>query len=533
MSDRFPCISFDGQWIYTGHQDVYRSPALGGTPEQLVFKASRPKELADGRILMSRNAPGSVQDGTVLVWDGLGLAEFVPPGLEGWSCDNGLFAGWRRNDRLKAITRSSDWHTAGLVDLVGISSLEVDEVEIDRGPIYDPRYTGEMLVWSKDVRGQRRTYGRLRHGAPTEDLTVLAGNEFWPVAIETRHGPQVMNHGDEHCFMRPWGPQQYQGHIVRVGITDRPDGRELPDGRVLVAFSDQRSLQREFVDMTAPTVDVRRLSTPQPDPTPNPQPPDPPEERPVEFESKHTDVMEALNARFPAPVTQEGPMREWSQKLAEQLLFSFPGERWGCKSTRPGSTQSFDVIAREAGGRLWGYDLAFDGGASHARLNTHPQPMDLTGQAFIPVFATNHLGRPQPQPQPDPGPGPTPIPNPDPTPQPVDLTQVLQVLNILTARVTELLARPTVDVQALTDTVNGLRTFVENDGVVGRLLVLDNKVSQLLARREPERCRSPFRIAAGAAVAEDERIGLAEIVEILRRLLPALEALAAGGETGT
>lgn len=123
-----------------------------------------------------------------------------------------------------------------------------------------------------------------------------------------------------------------------------------------------------------------------------PPPVDPPKETPVEFESKHTALMEAVNARFPAPVTQEGPMREWTETLMEQFAFSFPGEGWGCKSTSRGSTQSFDVGAREAGNRLWGYDLAFDGGSPRARLDTSPSPLDLTGQAFISVTPTNHLG---------------------------------------------------------------------------------------------------------------------------------------------
>lgn len=504
MSDRFPSISADGQFIYSGHVDVYRSPARGGTPELLVRQASRPKAIGGGAVLMSRNAPGTVGDGAVLVWEDGGWRELVPPGLEGWSADNGLFAGWHRSDRLKAITRSSDGHTAGLVDLNGISALEVDSVEIDRGPIYDPRYTGETLVWSKIVGGQRRTYGRIAHGAPTEDLTVLAGNEFWPIAVElaTAFGSStwVLNHGDEHCFLRPWGPQQYQGHIVRVGITDRPDARQLADGLVLVAFSDLRELQREFVDLHAATVDVRRPVAPQPQPNPQPQPePEPPEETPVEFEAKHTALMEAFNDRFPAPVTDEAAMRAWTQRLAEQFTFSFPLETWGCKSTRPGSTQSFDVIAREEGGKLWGYDLAIGGGSPGAHLNTSPEPMDITGQAFIDVTPTNHLGAAPPPDEPGDD------DDEPPAPAPVDLRPVLQRLDALSGQVAELLARPVPsDTGELKQTVEALKTFVENTAQ-GKLLVLDNKLDQLLARREPEKCRFRFGLREGDAAAEGEQ----------------------------
>jgi hypothetical protein len=71
------------------------------------------------------------------------------------------------------------------------------------------------------------------------------------------------------------------------------------------------------------------------------------------------------------------------------------------------------VMARQAGGRLWGYDLAFDAGSSRARLDTSPNAMDLTGQAFIPVTAKNHLGTATPG-TPNPG---TPPPSGKPIPE--------------------------------------------------------------------------------------------------------------------
>jgi len=74
---------------------------------------------------------------------------------------------------------------------------------------------------------------------------------------------------------------------------------------------------------------------------------------------------------------------------------------------------------------------------------------------------------------------------------------VLQRLDTLTALVQQLLARPTADVQAVQDNVSALRTFVEHTQQ-GKLLVLDNKLDQLLARREPERCRSRFGLSGDA-----------------------------------
>jgi hypothetical protein len=143
---------------------------------------------------------------------------------------------------------------------------------------------------------------------------------------------------------------------------------------------------------------------PPPVEPPPPLPVEPPKEIPLEFELKHTELMEMVNARFPAPVTQEVRMRDWTRLLAEQFAFSFPAEGWGCKSTSRGSTQSFDVMARQAGGRLWGYDLAFDGGSPRARLNTEPEAIDLAGQAFIPVTPVNHLGAAPPVTPPTPPP---------------------------------------------------------------------------------------------------------------------------------
>lgn len=172
-----------------------------------------------------------------------------------------------------------------------------------------------------------------------------------------------------------------------------------------------------------------------------PPPVEPPKENPVEFEQKHTALMEAVNARFPAPVTQEGPMREWTQLLAEQFAFSFPGETWGCKSTSRGGTQSFDVMARQAGGRLWGYDLAFDAGSSRARLDMSPDPMDLTGQAFIPVTPKNHLGSTPPTP------GPTPTPTPPPSSRPFPSFRVPEdiFLHAYTTYIGGLYARDQID----------------------------------------------------------------------------------------
>jgi hypothetical protein len=81
--------------------------------------------------------------------------------------------------------------------------------------------------------------------------------------------------------------------------------------------------------------------------------------------------------------------RTWMKQLAEQMAHNFPGEGWGCKaadSTRP---QSPNVLARETAGRLYGYDLL--PGAGDVLVAT-ATPMDLTGQQFIAVTPTDHVG---------------------------------------------------------------------------------------------------------------------------------------------
>lgn len=407
MSDRFPSISWDGL-------DIAASALpRGGRAVQYVGGAQshawQPREVerdASGGVwytltslLFVRNHDGHPQNGAILLWDGTAVSTFHAPGLEGWSCHNGNFAGWRRGDRLKAITVSRGGHRAGTVDLGGDVILEVDGVEIDRGPIAEPRYTGEALVWCKWIDGVRRIFGRNHHGAPTETLSwPFPDDEFWPLAIETPRGFYVLTHGHPEkgrpLWLRPWAVGQTHGHIVATGFTDRPDALAVDGATVLVAFSNLVALQRVFVNLAAPLVDVRG---PIVVPPPPPPPVNPPQETPVRLEQKHSDVIEAFAARFPPPGGDEDALRDhWTPKLVEQMVFSFPGEGWCWKSTSPGGRPSSDVIARQAGGGMWGYDLIPNAGLSSWRLDAHAGPIDLRTQAPIRMNPVNHLGAQQP-----------------------------------------------------------------------------------------------------------------------------------------
>jgi hypothetical protein len=399
MSDRFPSISPDGLRIAAsalprGGQAVqYVGAAAGGWhPEEVQKDASGGVWQTSTDLLFTRNKPGDPQDGAVLRWDMVVVHPFQPAGLEGWSCHNGLFAGWTRTDRLKSRTVSSGGHMAGTVDLGRDVALEVDGMAIDVGPIGEPRYTGEALVWIKYVDGIRRVFGRTHHGAATEPLSVFPDDEFWPLAVETTRGLYVMTHGHPEkgrpLFLRPWG--QTKGHIVAQGFTDRPDARAV-DGGVLVAYSNLVALQRVLVNLAAPLVD------PVGAPPPPPPPVDPPKETPVRLEQKHSDLIEAFAARFTPPGHDEDALRDhWTPKLIEQFVFSFPNEGWCWKSTNPGGRPSSDVIARQVSGGMWGYDLIPGAGTSGWRLESHPGPIDLRTQAPIRMNAVNHLGASQP-----------------------------------------------------------------------------------------------------------------------------------------
>ncbi|HXG72304.1 MAG TPA: hypothetical protein VNJ04_16990 [Gemmatimonadaceae bacterium] len=117
--------------------------------------------------------------------------------------------------------------------------------------------------------------------------------------------------------------------------------------------------------------------------------------------------------RFPVPQTpgggdeHEDRCREWSIRFAEQVAFERPGEGWGMKRADPGRPISKDTIARQADGRLLAWDLLLGTGTGTPTLVPSPDAMDVTGQVFVAVTPTNHLGAtPAPQPTPpQPAPG--------------------------------------------------------------------------------------------------------------------------------
>lgn len=239
-----------------------------------------------------------------------------------------------------------------------------------------------------------------------------------------------------------------------------------------------------------------------------PPPPPPDEEKPVQFEPKHSDLIEAYADRFGLPDVIPGDIegskelaRPWVRKLAETFKARFPSEGWGWKRASNGRPLSSESIARRANGRLWGYDLLLGGGAPGQTLAPRADAEDISDQVFVEVNTFDHLLTVVDPPDPE-------EPDEPNTPTPVDLRPVLQRLDTLTVLVQQLLARP--DAAALWETVGGMQTdlknlsaFVQHDAQ-GKLLVLDNKLDQLLSRREPERCRFRFGLSGGAEAPADD-----------------------------
>lgn len=119
-----------------------------------------------------------------------------------------------------------------------------------------------------------------------------------------------------------------------------------------------------------------------------------------QWEEKHRNLLRSYEAKYGLPALNGDAARAWTRRLAEQFKFSFPNEGWGHKAGGGGRPPSTDVIARQMSNGLWGYDLILNQGISSQEMDYNPGAINLAGQEFIPVTATNHLGNvvePEPQ----------------------------------------------------------------------------------------------------------------------------------------
>jgi len=109
----------------------------------------------------------------------------------------------------------------------------------------------------------------------------------------------------------------------------------------------------------------------------------------VMWTNQHQACLDAYAAAFGLPALDGESARTWTRGLAEQFLFTFPTEGWGTKQADPMRPPSTDCICTKK--PFTGYDVIIGQGAPNQSLAHNPHPIDLTGQVFIPVEATDHL----------------------------------------------------------------------------------------------------------------------------------------------
>lgn len=178
------------------------------------------------------------------------------------------------------------------------------------------------------------------------------------------------------------------------------------------------------------------------------------------------DSVKAIRARYVAqyPVPQGQPgeafeerARQWSIAFAEQVAFE-QGPLWGMKRADPNRPISKDTITFYADDdgvlRIW--DLLTGTGTGSPRLVENPESEDITGQVFVRVTPTNHLGTVI-----------TPIPPPLPPLPPADLGPVLAAMSNLTSQLDTLLGR----VDALDSGLNAAGNAIQKLGDLSNALV--------------------------------------------------------------
>jgi len=118
----------------------------------------------------------------------------------------------------------------------------------------------------------------------------------------------------------------------------------------------------------------------------------------------------------------EETARQWSIRFAEQVAFEL-GPMWGMKRADPNRPISKDTLSFYADDTIRIWDLLTGTGTGSPRLVENPESEDITGQVFVRVTPTNHLGVAQP-----------PVTNPPDLP-PADLGPVMSAMSNLTSKI--------------------------------------------------------------------------------------------------
>jgi hypothetical protein len=229
-----------------------------------------------------------------------------------------------------------------------------------------------------------------------------------PAGLNGKRGSDHDISHDVFALPNPTGCNDTSGRHPGLTLVDFVGNSETPAARVIyndTTINDTGG----FVGETPPGAfytSGRYIDPPGSVAPPGPSQPPPPAPG---WELRHSSLLGRFNVF--SPPGGGGSDRMWLQQLAEQFAFSFPGEGWGLKSASPDRPVSGNVFARKTNGTFTGYQVV--------PVPVGPPPsFNLTGQHFISVTPTNHLG--EPTTEPIPGPAPEPTPQPTPTPPPVD-----------------------------------------------------------------------------------------------------------------
>ena len=434
MSAFFSRLSPSGRHVVSGEHVVHlnwmplRSPSFpGGLP------GTSPQWFDENTIFYTRQPDGVL----MRVVPSEDPTPVFGGGYNEWHTQGGRLVGWPAPHGLRGPTVSSSGSIAGVRDLGGAGELVLNGEVIDQGHIFDPRFTGDVLVWSK-AEGRRHTYGKRSTVAPIELLSVdTEQDEFWPIAIETPVGLFLLNHGHDRCFVRPWGAHRVSWSVI--GVTDYPDARM--HGATIRVVASERGVQKEFaVDPAAPLTDLYPPApSPTPVPAPTPQPPPPEPKEPTVSIPNLSRVVQGISNNHPhllAANTKES-MTELLWRVAYEL-HTFHDEKFGLLSKSPGE----NGVEIPGAGRVAVDALAYQGSdeivdifrAAHDGVDSEGETLGAitwnvderrpSNQWVKPPRFAGSQPRPDPVPMPGPDPRPVPNPTPDPTPAPGVLGEI-------------------------------------------------------------------------------------------------------------
>jgi hypothetical protein len=129
------------------------------------------------------------------------------------------------------------------------------------GRLIDPRATtdvrieDDVLVW----RVGEHIYAQRIVDGPVENWGIEGISHYWPVPVRVGGKQYVLTHTEDLRLLLYEGKNgQTHGHVVATGVTDFPDAKAIDATHVRVRWSVGGQPKEAIVDITKPTVDLRR-----------------------------------------------------------------------------------------------------------------------------------------------------------------------------------------------------------------------------------------------------------------------------------